>query len=418
MPVSVLNQTLNATYGIRISPATDTSSSPQQQSTHHDLDKTLRLNQIQVIGTHNSYHREVSLPERAIFPEIMRAVDPEAENYYYSHASVTDQLEEQRVRSFEFDVYADSRGGLFADPLIRRRANFSDDDEKKHYDLPAETMRRPGTKVLHVADADVGTICHTLEQCLREVRAWSRSRRGRHVPIPILLEFKMTEAGMEDAGGAKAEPWTTEALDRVDAEIRSVFGADELITPDDIRRQAQDASGKVKMTLEEAVLAFDRGGGWPNLRSSRGKVFFVMDNEPTHPIQIRDPYRAGGRTNLEGRVIFTNSVPGEPDAAFIKRNDPLSGDNRKQIQDLVSRGYFVRTRADEPIQTILRNETDAREAALVSGAQIVSTDWPAVGMASRYNSDYAVMLPARRVARCNPVNAPKGCDDDVLESAT
>lgn len=359
------------------------------------------------MGTHNSYHREVSLAERAIFPEMMRAVDPVVENYYYSHASVTDQLEKQQVRSFEFDVYADRHGGLFADPLIRRRANFSDDD-RRHYGLPADTMRRPGTKVLHIADADVGTICHTLEECLREVRAWSRAQRGRHVPIPILLEFKMTEGGMEDAGGAKAERWTTEALDRVDAEIRSVFGHAELITPDDIRRQAQDASGRTDMTLEEAVLAFDRGGGWPDLGSSWGKFFFVMDNEPTHPIQIRDPYRAGGRTNLEGRVIFTNSVPGQPDAAFMKRNDPLSGDNQKQIQDLVSRGYLVRTRADEPIQMVLRNETEMREAAFASGAQIVSTDWPAVGMAARYNSDYVVMLPGQRAARCNPVNAPKG----------
>jgi hypothetical protein len=114
-------------------------------------------------------------------------------------------------------------------------------------------------------------------------------------------------------------------------------------------------------------------------------------------------------------VIFTNSEPGEPDAAFIKRNDPLTGDNKREIQDLVAKGYFIRSRADEPIQMLLRNETDMREAALASGAHVVSTDWPAVGMSARYNSDYVVKLPGSRTARCNPVNAPDACNDAVLE---
>ncbi|KAH8702183.1 hypothetical protein BGW36DRAFT_394894 [Talaromyces proteolyticus] len=427
--VSVLNQTLSSTSSISqiLQPAqhnpqssiplsSPSSTTPSSSTLQKSQDKTLRLNHLQVIGTHNSYHREVSLPERVIFPSLMANVDPDVENYYYSHASVTDQLEHQRVRSFEFDIYVDTKGGLYSDPLIRQRANMSETD-KLHYALPQAVMKEPGVKVLHIADADVGTICHTLVECLGQVKAWSKSKNKQHVPIPILLEFKMTEAGIEQAGGVRAEKWTVEALDRVDAEIRSVFADDELITPDDIRKRAQDATGRKDLTLEEAVLLASTrdGGGWPTLSASRGKVFFVMDNEPTHPIQIREPYRSGGRENLEGRVIFTNSVPGEPDAAFIKRNDPLTGENMRQIRELVAMGYFIRTRADEPIQVLLRNETGMRDAALASGAHIVSTDWPGVGMGARYNSDYVVMLPGARAARCNPVNAPADCDDDILE---
>lgn len=284
-------------------------------------------------------------------------------------------------------------------------------------------MDQPGTKVLHIADADVGTICHTLVECLTQVKTWSEANNGQqHVPIPILLEFKKTEPAIEQEGGVVAEDWTVEALDRVDAEIRSVFPPDQLITPDDIRNLARHNGGtnNDSATLEDAILAFEHGGGWPTLSSSRGKFFFVMDNEPTHPIQIRDPYRSGGRTNLEGRVIFTNSEPGQPDAAFIKRNDPLSGDNQRQIRELVAKGYFVRTRADEPIRMLLRDDGSApamRKAALESGAQIVSTDWASAGMSARYNSDYFVGLPAGP-ARCNPVNAPRICKDEYLEIVT
>lgn len=427
-PVSVLNQTLNATsvFSARSQteqqPISSTSSSkyeydPQALQNQLKQDGKLRLNQLQVIGTHNSYHREVSLPERDLFPTLMADVDPHVEGYYYSHASVHDQLQYQRVRSFEFDVYADSQGGLFANPLIRKLANMSDADHA-HYALPKDLMQQPGTKVLHIADADVGTICHTLVECLTQVKAWSESQKGRHVPIPILIEFKKTEPGMERQGGVVAEDWTVEALDRVDAEIRSVLSDEQLITPDDIRKSAIEngAKPRTNMTLEEAILAFDSGGGWPTLSSSRGKFFFVMDNEPTHPIQIRDPYRSGNRLNLEGRVIFTNSQPGEPDAAFIKRNDPITGRNMQEIQDLVKRGYFIRTRADEPIQMLLRDEVPAmRDAALASGAQIVSSDWVGSGVSARYNSDYFVALPLQRAARCNPVNAPEWCEDAFLE---
>ena len=55
------------------------------------------------------------------------------------------------------------------------------------------------------------------------------------------------------------------------------------------------------------------------------------------------------------------------------------------------------------------------EAALASGAQLISTDFPEVGMSARYDSDFVARLPVGGTARCNPVNAPRRCDDDRLE---
>ncbi len=171
-----------------------------------------------------------------------------------------------------------------------------------------------------------------------------------------------------------------------------------MITPDDIRRRG--------LTLEQSVLRH----GWPSLDRSRGKVAFLLDNDPG---PIRDAYRAG-RPNLEGRVLFTNSRRGLQDAAFIKRNEPRN-ENTAQIQELVRAGYLVRTRSDVPLTTILDGDLTQLAAALESGAQVVSTDFPVPGMAARYGSDFVAQLPTGGVARCNPVNARRSCRDSQLE---
>jgi len=153
-----------------------------------------------------------------------------------------------------------------------------------------------------------------------------------------------------------------------------------------------------------------RRHGWPSLKDSRGKVVFLLDNDPG---AIRDAYTAG-RPNLEGRVIFTNSRAGQPDAAFIKRNEPR-GANTAQIQDLVRQGYLVRTRSDLPLSTVTTGDTAMLDAALQSGAQVISTDFPQVGMSARYGSGFVARFPEEGPVRCNPVNARGNCDSDRLE---
>jgi Phosphoinositide phospholipase C, Ca2+-dependent len=81
-------------------------------------------------------------------------------------------------------------------------------------------------------------------------------------------------------------------------------------------------------------------------------------------------------------------------------------------------GYLVRTRSDVPLATVTANDPAMLQAALVSGAQLISTDFPQIGMTGRYDSDYVARLPGGLPARCNPVNAPRGCDSDRLERWT
>lgn len=70
--------------------------------------RCLDLNQTQVIGTHNSYKQAIPPPLLQTlgqqFPELALGLE-------YSHAPLTDQLDDQGVRQIEIDVYHDPEGG-------------------------------------------------------------------------------------------------------------------------------------------------------------------------------------------------------------------------------------------------------------------------------------------------------------------
>ena len=344
---------------------------------------------VQVIGTHNSYKLELSEAEQAEYDRIISTPGDYYQFLLYRHESIATQFGRQNVRGLELDLFGDPQGGLYAEPMVRRNLGMGA--------LPDPDWRLPGIKVMHIADLDYETICVRFVTCLEEVRAWSEAHPD-HVPISILVELKQSDRRAVAQGGVIAPPWNAAALDALDAEIRSVFSEDKVITPDDVRRPG--------LTLEQSVLRY----GWPTLAESRGKVVFLLDNDPG---AIRTAYTAG-RPNLEGRVIFTNSRPGFSDAAFIKRNEPR-GTNTAQIQELVRQGYLVRTRSDLPLSTVRSGDRTMLEAALASGAHVISTDFPEPGMSERYGTDYVAELPNGAPARCNPVSARLNCFDARLE---
>jgi hypothetical protein len=341
--------------------------------------ESIKLNQIQVIGTHNSYHAGIPPSEAKLWqiknPEGFRGLD-------YGHQPLTKQLD-SGVRQIELDIFADSQGGRFAHPAGPRMVAEANLPPDPPFD-PDGVMTKPGFKVMHVQDLDYRSVCQPFTACLKEVRAWSKAH-PQHIPIFILVETKQNSA----EGGTQltpAEQFTPAVFDALDAEIRSVFPPEELITPDDVRGH--------HATLNEAVLA----GNWPTLKNARGKIVFLMDQRPVGPVYLE------GHPSLKGRVLFTNAVPGEPDAAFTELNDgPAS-----EITDLVRKGYLVRTRADDSTREGRANDTHRRDAMIASGAQIVSTDYPASEPA-RWEGHYSVSLPGNVAARCNPVNAPAAC---------
>jgi hypothetical protein len=122
------------------------------------------------------------------------------------------------------------------------------------------------------------------------------------------------------------------------------------------------------------------------------------------------------RPSLQGRVVFTNSQPGSPDCAFQKLNHPQTDELLANIQKQVKANYWVRTFADDGIATIYN--TTYKDYALASGAQIMSTDYPAYGMSSRWLVDYAARFDNGVSAKCNVVNAPITCFNSLLEPAS
>ncbi|WP_035615536.1 Ca2+-dependent phosphoinositide-specific phospholipase C [Haloferula sp. BvORR071] len=300
----------------------------------------LKLNQIQAIGSHNSYHM-------APPPALMKAIvkfNKEAEAWNYTHPPLATQLD-MGVRQFELDIFADTKGGLFANPFVLKLAKLAGETPPA-YD-PNGELAKPGFKVQHVPDIDCWSTVPSLKLALEQMNAWS-DQHPRHLPVMVLLECKDQP---QTPLPVKPETLTRERLLELEQELLAAIPAKKILKPDDIR---SDAS-----TLREAVLK----KGWPTVDDLRGKFLFCLDNTD----EIRARYLEGN-PSLEGRVIFV-SAPEESDpaAAWFKCNDPEK--EQEKIQKLVRAGYLVRTRSDTK-----GPDEKMREAAFKSGAQWVSTD--------------------------------------------
>ena len=199
----------------------------------------LRINQLQFLGTHNSYHVRPK-PSRN-FPSLN-----------YSHAPLDVQLE-RGVRSVELDLH--DRDGVF--------------------------------EVFHVVKIDEGTTCRRLSDALLTVRKWSDAH-PRHLPISFLFELKKDGVGLDPS----IRPFDAASLDRLDELLRSVFPAARCITPDDVRgtaatlREAVETTGWPTLAASRGKVFFilhDEG----KLRdfytlhhpSLRGRAMFVRSDE-------------------------------------------------------------------------------------------------------------------------------------------
>lgn len=350
-------------------------------------DKLVRLNQIQVIGTHNSYNLGFA-PSEATY---LKKHNPDAyRSLEYKHASLAAQLD-GGARQLEIDVNTDPKGGKYAHPKIVELTQVEGLPADPDFD-PEHKMDRPGMKVIHIPDVNQRSSCPLFTECMQQIRNWSKAH-PKHIPLFIQIETKHDKKA-HIPGGQLGVMFNTEDFDTLDAEILSVFPKSEIITPDVVR-------GKYK-TLGAAV----RAGNWPTLADSRGKVMFVIDSENDTPAYV------AGHPSLRGRVMFTNGKMGDPDAAFMKMN----GDSAAKIDAMVKLGYIVRARADDSTTAARNNDTTRRDELLRSGATMISTDYP-LSEPSEW-SGYSVGFASGLPGRCNVVNAPKACKDELLEPGT
>ena len=368
--------------GTTAAPAGASTTGTAAPASGYPMDDTLKLNQIQVLGSHNSYHLRTP---KALRDEIDKVVPGVTISWDYAHPPLDEQFAKEGIRQIELDVHLD--------PDARYASRHALALAKLPVEGPAE-LKEPGLKVFHIQELDYESNCNTFIICLETVKKWSDANPG-HVPIMILVEHKADKIPDPfNMNFSQPVDWDKASLDQVDQEIRKVFDDDQMITPDDVR-------GTHK-TLEEAVLA----GDWPTLGASRGKVLFALDNDDLSKLY------AEGHPSLEGRIAFTNAEPGQPDAAFVKRNNPV--EDGAEIDDLVKKGYVVRTLLDGDPKQAVANDYAARDIALKGGAQWISTDYAVPDPA--INPTYVVKLDGGTPGRCNPINAPKTCTPADIES--
>jgi len=345
-------------------------------------DGDLKLNQIQVIGSHNSYKK---LPESRVMKFLMKkrkllgkGLDPIGIDY--GHTTIDSQFTQYLMRGLEIDIYNDPKGGVY----YKRRINAF--VPGLHQKSGVQELLRPGFKVLHIKDVDYLTYYYTLKEALAAIKTWSDAHPN-HLPLFINIETKTygpAEASgiLRFLGFKRMVPFDATACDSIDAEVKSIFGnnLDNILTPDRLRGNYTSLDDMAKHN------------GWPLLDDCSGKIVFIMLGD------AKELYGAG-HPSLTGRAMCTYSSPGKPECAFIMKDNPVR--DSALIKQLVLQGYIVRTRSDAETVEARNNDNIRKLAAFASGAQITSTDYyrPDTRL-----SNFKVQWDGIHAARVNPVN--------------
>ncbi|MFT4048024.1 MAG: Ca2+-dependent phosphoinositide-specific phospholipase C [Solimonas sp.] len=350
-------------------------------------DAAPRLDDIQIVGTHNSYRMPFGAHERQIFEAINGASLTMATDY--RPRPLAEQLD-AGVRSIELDLWPDPQGDAYGDPLIRHlidAAGLSQDRALAPFEPPATDF-----KVLHRKDEDYASHCRTFRACLAQLGQWSARHPG-HEPVIVFIEAKRPQppvAAIREQPAWRAAPTFDAARVRaIDTAILDTLPATKLITPAQLLGRHAN--------LREAALA----GGWPTLAQARGRFAFVLFEERD---LVRDGVRSPASYYLDGvdwrraAMFVAANDARAPYAAFVKAGDEDYDD--EQVRALVAQGFIVRRLADEHTREAHSGTTARRERALASGAQIVITDfyWPEPD----FGHHYQVRLPGGSAWRPSP----------------
>jgi hypothetical protein len=339
-------------------------------------EERLKINQVQVIGSHNSYKKKIEEP----IMKMMLEKDSGAVGLDYYHLPIKDQLD-LGLRGLEIDVLHDPLGGRYEAPvaivLLQR---------KKVSTLPYDSLHelsKPGLKVLHIPDMDFRTHCYTFVSCLSEVKSWSEAHPDH---LPIIITINPKTSGIDEPGFTTVLPFSANVLDSLDQEILSVFPDSKLITPTAVK-------GK-HASLREAVIET----GWPAIDESKGKVMFVLDagkDVTTDYISLKS----------NRKVMFVNVDEKHPEAAFFIMNNPK--EQKEEIARLVKQGFMVRTRADADTREARTEDYTRFKSAAESGAQLISTDYYVSKLSP--TGKFEITLDGK-YQRCNPVNGVTNCN--------
>jgi len=323
-------------------------------SSYAQYSDTIRLNDIRILASHNSYKKKPDPKVLSFLNHFKKRLgdDLDPKRLDYGHLPLSEQFDDYGIRGIELDVYYDPKGGKFS----KRKLNFLICGLKQK--VKDSVMHQPGFKMLHIADIDYETNYLTFKSALEEIYQWS-SNNPQHIPLYITIEPKGESAGdysgfLRLLGFKKAIKYDSIAYRALDNEILDVFkNTSILFTPKDLMAGHKSISERLKTT------------NWPTLNSCLGKVIFIVDGDQN------DMYQTS-LENGEERPMFTFSEPGKLTAAFIKRNNPIG---QEEVINNLTNDYIVRTRSDVETMQARSDDYSMFNAAMNSNAQIISTDY-------------------------------------------
>ena len=239
------------------------------------------INQIQFVGSHNSYKQAMS----PLIYKALHLLDAEvAESLEYWHEPLADQLD-LGLRKLEIDLFYDARDQSFP--------------------------------VGHAQIIDMNSHCDTLLVCLQEIRVWSE-KNPRHTPIWISFNLKDQAIPVLP----DPEPFTAAALDALDTQLRGALGP-QLIWPADVQ-------GLRWPTLEEArgkvLLILDEGGAKRDWYYNNWQTRPMFTNAPEgHPAAavmiINDPIKNFARIQRLVKAGYLVRSRADADTREARAND-------------------------------------------------------------------------------------------------
>ena len=150
----------------------------------------VRMNEIQVLGSHNSYHLRPA-------PEVLAGIAALA-GEQAAESSTTSTGRSPSSSTTSASDSSSSTSTPIPTGAVRRSSGRRARRPADRSGEPA--LDEPGFKVIHQVDIDFLTTCLTFVACLTEIEDWS-SANPDHLPMMIMVEAKQDSLA-EATGGA------------------------------------------------------------------------------------------------------------------------------------------------------------------------------------------------------------------------
>jgi len=276
------------------------------------LNNTLKLNEIQVLATHNSFK---AMPNMYINKPLEILFGQKVRNGQYGLPYLTDQLD-SGIRGVELDIT------VYDDDFI----------------------------LMHDPITDWRTTGASFALALEEIKIWSETNEN-HIPINIMIQIRDRWSPFS----LKYGDFDKDKCIKLDKLLEDTFGDENIIKPSDVIGDYDNLKAAVE------------GGNWPTVNDSLGKVYFTLliddENIRQDYIDIDESYKT------QKAFMFSKKEAGLDNySAFILADEP----DEEGLPELVGKNYILRTRIDLQHQ----HSEERYNATLSLGAVIIATDYP------------------------------------------